>query len=568
MRDAGERCRAPALLGAVVAALLGTVPARAQQPAQAAAPRPGATASSQDTASVSYRTQDVIFISAGRTSGVTVGDTLRIMASDGQVIARAVVLSVAQQSASATLVPSGAAVTVGQRVGLVPRPHVAEAAAAPNAAAPAAAAPTPVAVAPAQPESAAAPAQPESAAAAPAAPARVPLVFRPRPRWRANFQLDQSANSSGGAQALTTYQTAAALALTAPVASWLTLDARGTTRWRNASSNLSGFGVNGTNTIVYALEARVAPPGGWWNFSLGRFLSRDAPGLGYVDGARLEVQPWQDQRIGVLAGYQPDVLTMSPSTQMAQAGVYWGVTKSTFSSSFSGSTQWQWSQIRRTWFSAQSFWAPEPGLSFYVNTDVDHGAGWESFRGFQLTNLTLGLRTALPLGFRGGLSAESHAALELFSMQVQGDTFPLPGRLTQFTASLGHDVWGSSVDLTAGYLKRATDPSPTYQGTFTIFSRHFMLVAMGQHGDLFDFGSVVLRVPLPVFYNPLMLAVSVGSDFTALPGGGQVLWRTDVRPEIGWRLGGGFYASFSGDIGRYAGLTSTYFQGGVAYQLW
>ena len=550
------------------AALLFAVPARAQQPA----PRTPSDTTARDTASVTYRTQEVIFVSAGRAAGVAVGDTLQLLASDGHVAARALVLSVAQQSASATLIPADAAVGVGARVRLVHRPHVAVAAAGPAPAAPAPVeAPAPAPAAPA-PVAAAPPAQSESAAAAPA-PAAYPAAssqtaFWPRPRWRANIQLDQSANSAGGAQSLTTYQTAAAVGFTAPLASWLTMDARSTTRWRNGSSELSTFGLTGSNTIVYQLEARVAPPGGWWNFSLGRFLSQDAPGLGYVDGAKLEVQPWSGQRIGVLAGYAPDPLTMSPSTQMAQAGMYWGTTGPTFSGSLSGSTQWQWSEIRRTWFSAQSYWTPEPSLSFYLTTDVDHGAGWESFRGLRLTNLTLGFRTALPLGFRLNLSGETHQALELFSMQVAGDTFALPGRLTGLTASLGHDVWGAAVDVTGGYLKQATDPAPTYRGSLTIFSRHFMLVATGQHGSLFDFGSVMLRVPMPVIFSPLMLALGAGADVTSLPGGGQTFWRYDLRPEVGLRLGGGFYASFNGDIGRYAGLTSTYLQGGLAYQLW
>lgn len=557
---AGSARRPAAQLG-ILAALACAVPARAQQPAAAPA---DSAASRGDTATVSYRTEQVIFITAGRSAGVAVGDTLSLLSGSGRVTAQAVVLSVAGRSASATLIPADADVAVGQRVGLVHRPHPAEI----PAPAPPAAAPLPVA--PAAPLAAAA-AEPESAAAASAAPVPAPLrqvAFRPRPRWRASFQLDQSANSAGGPQSLTTYQTVGAFGLSAPVASWLTLDARSTTRYRNASSDLAGFGLTGANTIVYQLEARVAPPGGWWNFSLGRFLSRDVPGLGYVDGARVEVQPWDGQRIGVLAGYAPDVFTMAPSAQLAQAGVYWGVTQPSFSTSLSASTQWQWSQIRRSWLSAQTFWAPQPGLSFYFMTDVDHGAGWESFRGFQLTNLTVGFRTALPMGFRGGLSGETHQALELFSMRVQGDTFALPGRLSEVTASLGHDVWGASVDLTGAYLKRLTDPAATYQGTLTIFSRHFMLVAMGQHGSLFDFGSVVLRLPMPVVCAPLSLAVSVGADATVLPGGSQTLWRTDVRPEIGWRLGGGFYASFNADIGRYAGLTTTYLQGGLGYQLW
>jgi hypothetical protein len=91
---------------------------------------------------------------------------------------------------------------------------------------------------------------------------------------------------------------------------------------------------------------------------------------------------------------------------------------------------------------------------------------------------------------------------------------------------------------------------------------------MGQHGDLFDFGSAMLRVVVPTGALPVTAALSLGSNVTRTPGGAVTLWRYDLRPELGCRLGGGLYASLSADIGRYAGLTSTYLHAGVSYQLW
>jgi hypothetical protein len=519
-----------------------------------------------DSAHVSYRTEDIVFVTAGREAGLAVGDTLELLGSDGSVIARGVVMSVAQKTASATLMSSGTRVAVGQLVRFTRHPPPVQVAAAPPPAAD-----TAVAAGVGAPEVAAA------AAPAPAADTVAPSpVLVPRravnARWRGSLQLDQSASSAGraraGAPALTTYQTSAGLALSGPLAPWLSFSARTTSRFRSASTGLATLGLTGNSTILYQLEARVAPPGSWWNLSLGRFLPADAPGLGYLDGGRLEVQPAAGQRIGVLAGYAPDVFTMKPSSQVARAGAYWGFTGGKLSGSLSGATEWQWSAIRRTWFSGQGFWSPAPGTSFSLLADVDHGAGWEKFRGLRLTNLSAGARTNLPLGFRAGVTFQSQQALQLFSMAVLGDTFPLPGRLTSWTASLGHDLLGSSVELSAGYLKRTTDPNPTYRGTLTLFSRHFMLAAMAQHSDLFDFGSLVARLPIPLGNTPLTAALGFSSNVVRTPGGVQTLWRYGVEPELGFRLGGGFYASVSGDIGKYAGQTSTYLRAGVSYQLW
>ena len=514
----------------------------------------------RDTAHVSYRTEDMVFVTAGREAGLAVGDTVELLGSDGGLVARAVVLSVARKTSSAALIPSGARVAVGQPVRFLAHPPPVQAAVALTV-------PTDTAVAGAvaAPEAATPPAY--ASDTAPPPPVR-PRRGGVNTRWRGSLQLDQSASSAGGQQSLTTYQTSAGLALSGPLAPWLSFSTRTTTRFRSGSAGLTAMGLTGSSTNVYQLEARVAPPGSWWNFSLGRFLTADAPGLGYLDGARIEVQPGAGQRIGVLAGYAPDVFTMGTSTQVARAGAYWGFAGRTLSGSLSGATEWQWSAIRRTWFSGQGFWSPSPGTSLSLLADVDRGAGWESFRGLRLTHLSAGARTDLPLGFRGGVTFESQQSLELFSMAVLGDTFPLPGRLTGWTVSLGHDLSGASVELSGGYLKRTTDPNPTYRGTLTLFSRHFMIAAMGQHSDLFDFGSLAARVPIPLGNIPLTAALGFSSNMTRTPGGAQTMWRYGFEPEIGYRIGSGFYASVSGDIGKYAGLTSTYLRAGVSYQLW
>jgi hypothetical protein len=522
---------------------LHSAPALAQQ--DAAVATHDTTPPKQDTARVSYRTQEVVFLTAGRSAGLAVGDTVELMGQDGAVQARAVLVSVAQRTASATLIPPNSAVAVGQLVRFQARPPVLAATAAPA------------------PDTTAQISAPVNAHDTTTPP---PPVVRPQARWRGNIQLDQAANSAGGPQAITSYQTSAAFSLTAPVAPWLTLATRSTSRWRNASTSVAVPAGN-SQTMVYQLEARIAPPDSRWNFSLGRFVPADAAGLGFIDGARVEVEPGASQRLGVVAGYAPDVFTLHPSSSVSRAGAYWAVTTPALSGSLGGAAEWQGGARRRTWITAQSFWAPSSGMSFSFLTDLDYGSGWQSFRGLQVTDLSAGLRTSLPFGFRAGLGVETHQALQLWALVQMGDTLPVPGRLVGFTGSLGRDVLGSSVDVSASYLKRSTDPSATLRGTFTIFNRHFMVVATGQHGDLFNYGSLLVRLPVPLASMRLMAALGFAASATVTPSGAQTLWRYGVRPEMSYRLGGGLFLSGSADIGRYAGQTSTFVRVGVSYQL-
>ncbi len=478
-----------------------------------------------------------------------------MLASTGAVATRAVVVSVAQQTASATLTSAGAPVAVGQLVHFTARPR-----------APAAAFVPPLDSTRVPGVQVAVP-QPDTTAAVPG-PAVVasPPPSIPAARWRANVQLQQIMNSVGGPATVTSQLTTGTVALTAPLAPWLTVQTRSTTEWRSSSTPLAVPGGD-NRTMVYQAEARIDPPGSWWDMSLGRFVPTDAIGLGFLDGARLEVRPSASQRLGVVGGFAPDIYTLAPSAAVRRAGAYWALTTPSVSGSLAGAAEWQDGARRRTWLSAQSFWNPSSTLSLYVLTDLDYGSGWQSFRGFQVTDLSAGVRAALPMGFRGSLGVETNQALRLWQLAQSGDTLPMPGRLVSFTASLGRDVLGSSVDLSASVLKRTTDPSATLQGTLTVFNRRFMIVGMGQHGDLFDYGSLLVRFPLPLATGRLSTALAFAASGTLLPGTSRPLWRYGVRPELSWRLGGGFYFSANADIGRYVGRSNVFVQGGVAYQL-
>ena len=102
------------------------------------------------------------------------------------------------------------------------------------------------------------------------------------------------------------------------------------------------------------------------------------------------------------------------------------------------------------------------------------------------------------------------------------------------------------------------------RGTFAASRRSLYLAANWQHGDLLDFRSFLARLVLP---RRLPVAASLGLLVSSVtPSGGASLWRTSLRPELSGTLAPGWSWSAGGDIGRYAGSTTTWLHAGVAHR--
>jgi hypothetical protein len=378
--------------------------------------------------------------------------------------------------------------------------------------------------------------------------------------------VEQLASSAGGASSLTSYQTVGSLSLTAPFGDAVELRTRMTSRWRSgAAASLTG--MNGIFTIPYELQLRIAPPGAGWNASLGRFVPVEAVGLGYLDGARFEVQVARAQRLGVVAGFVPGVERLQVSTATKRAGAYWAYgADGPLTGSFSAAADYAAGARRRTLLSSQTYWRASNAVSVSAYTEMDVGASWQTFRGLQVSDGYLNVRADLPLGFRASLGAETHKSILLWESVLLGDTLPQPGRLNGLNASLGHDVSGFRVDLSGGLLERSTDATPSIRGMLSVSRGMLFLTAMGQHGDLFDYGAFLVHLILPYRALPFNVSLGASAAFTRSAGGALTQWRYSVQPEISRAMGGGLFASFGGDIGMYAGRTSMYLHGGLSYR--
>ncbi len=504
---------------------------------------PTRAAAQADTARVSYRTREIVFITAGRAERLAVGDTIELLAAGNAAPALAVVVSAALHTASARLLTPEAPVAVGSLVRFIPRPETE------------AAAPADTSV-------------PDTVSAPPAAPepaARPPRVaWHEGGRWRGGFQLDQIATSSGGARSLTSQQTVGGFSLTAPLARGFELRTRVSGRWRGGAAGTT-TGLEGFSAIVYQLEARLAPEGGRWSMSVGRFVPTATAGLGFTDGGLLEVRIAPGQHVGLIAGYVPRVDRLRPSSAAKRAAMYWAFGEGgALSGSLAATAEWEYG-LRRKTVSAQTYWRASSGVALSLYGDVDLGVPWRT-GGAQLSSLYANVRASLPLGFRGGLGLESHQAVQLWETFVPGDTTPPPGRLNGLSLSLGRGLAGFAIDLSGTYLKRATDAAPTYRGMLIVSHRGIYLTATGQHGDLFDYGAVSARWLLPSRGLGLNASLGVSASMTKSAGGGFSQSRISLQPELSRRLGGGLFMSAGGDVGSYAGRTTTYLHAGLSYR--
>jgi hypothetical protein len=505
-------------------------------------------AAQADSARISYRTREIVFLDAGRAHGLAVGDTVTIVQGDGTLVVRAVVVSVAQSRASARLLTPEAPVAAGLFVQFLAHP-VEEVAA--------------------RPDSAAA----DSAVAPPPRPAyeyqSAGLSSRPPPhRLRGGLSVEQFQTSSSSSSSLTTGATMAAADLDASLGAGVELVARGNARWRTgASAALTG--ADAFTGLLYQAELRLAPSGGGWSAGIGRFIPAGALAMGYIDGAHFDVSLGAGQRIGVVGGLVPGIERLQFSTETKRAGAYWAFSGNRLDGALMAAADWGGGERRRTEIGGQAFVRLFGRTTASIYGEVDLPVTGTPQTDVQITTAYASLNTHLPLGFRFGINAEVHQAFQTWNAELPIDTtIPQPGRLAGGGFTLGHDVLGFSVDLGGGSLKRVGDASGTLRGSLSASRGVFFLIAVAQHSELSDYGSAMANILVPGNWLPFTLSLGAGASMTRSAGaGGSTFWRYSFRPEISRFLGAGLFASLGGDIGTYAGQTSTFLHAGMSYRL-
>jgi len=498
----------------------------------------------QGVARVSYRTREIVFVTAGRDDGLAVGDTVTILREDGSALVTGVVVSAALHSASVRLTGPDDGLATGLQVAFVPHPPEAPA------------------------DSAGLAPPPDTAVAGDSTAYAVPAAApRPPPRrLHGGIHLEQYGSSTAANPGMKTLQTVGALDLDAPVASGVDLLVRTTTRYRSGESRAL-VGTPELTTIPYQLELRLAPPGAAWSASVGRFVPADAMGLGYIDGARVDVRVAPGHRLGIIGGVVPEAERLRFSTDAKRIGGYWAFgTGERAQGSLSAAADFGQGARRRTEVAGQTYWRVASGVRVSGYGEVDLPVSGGPFTGVRLTTLVGGVNADLPFAVRGGLTLETHEPLPLWDPSLPPDTTPLPGRLDGVTASLGRTFGGVSLDLTGGALRRQGDPTATLRGTLTASTRGVYASIMLVHGDLADYRTAMVRFVVPPRVLPFTLALGAAASQTTSGGGAFTFWRYSFRPELSWFLGRGFFATAGGDIGSYAGQSSTWLHGGLSYR--
>lgn len=151
---------------------------------------------------------------------------------------------------------------------------------------------------------------------------------------------------------------------------------------------------------LYQFVLHYNDPQASYNFSVGRTLSNDLAGVGYLDGAVFGYRLHSRFKAGIFGGTQPDLTTSQFSSDQTKAGVYAAYTVGDYTSkrlNITAAAAGQYIQgiIDREFLYAQIDYTLGTKFSFFQSSEIDIDRGWRkqaSGKSLQLSNILLNAR--------------------------------------------------------------------------------------------------------------------------------------------------------------------------------
>ena len=146
------------------------------------------------------------------------------------------------------------------------------------------------------------------------------------------------------------------------------------------------------NARVYDMSVSLDDPNSWFGVGLGRITSRYAGGIGIVDGTQLTARTGA-LTFGVLGGFQPDYRTSEFNTDYTKGLLFlnaaWGSrVHSPGSTTFAYGTQYYKGSLDRDYLYVQNTFSFNSRLYLYQSSEIDlhTESGGELQQAFRLTN--------------------------------------------------------------------------------------------------------------------------------------------------------------------------------------
>jgi hypothetical protein len=262
---------------------------------------------------------------------------------------------------------------------------------------------------------------------------------------------------------------------------------------------------------IYQFSLSYAGEGSPYDFQIGRIISNKFSGVGYIDGFLAQRKVVGGLRVGGFGGTQPQWQYSSFQSSLQKYGIYANYVAGNYplnryESTVAATGEYHGQLVSREFF----FWSNNLNLgsawNFYHSTEIDMNRGWRKQRtnqSFSMTNLYLSARGKFGKRLTATLSYDNRKNYWTFETRSLADSLfdnvLRQGLRTDLAYRLGAT---STVFSNLGYHKRSTDSRATYSGGVGFNKSNFILAKQYLNLQLAGFSG-----PLTGGYN---LSVTLG----------------------------------------------------------
>jgi len=171
-------------------------------------------------------------------------------------------------------------------------------------------------------------------------------------------------------------------------------------RSRRNMKKIDGISENEWDNRIYNFALNYNNPESRFNFGLGRIISNNISGMGYIDGGVFSYKIEDRINLGFFAGTQPDLQNSRIQYDETKGGIYANYRYRDFNSSFLSATiaiagQYVNGQIDREFIYQQINYSLSSKLYLYQSSEISVNRGWRKEAAgsdLQLSNLLLSAR--------------------------------------------------------------------------------------------------------------------------------------------------------------------------------
>jgi hypothetical protein len=450
------------------------------------------------TCKISYISNENIYVDKGKSSGLIVGDTLQIK-RDGEIIANLEILYVAEHSASCAVVTRKENLHIGDKADYLLKTEIDNVAAL-------------TVVPDKRPQNE----YQKKMSAKPFARISGGLSFQ----WY-HYE-DQSSNNLNFNQPTVQFDLKAKELWGKKYFFIIKMRLRKNERERSYSTGIQEEEWrNRIYSFYFSYEDKSSPI----NYRIGRILTPNLRGIGYLDGLQLQHNINKDLNWGVYAGLQSSWQFATAEDSLKKYGIFIGYKSGNFRSNrFAGTIAYNavyhGQTVSRENFYIQSSFNSYNNISIYQSMEIDVNSSWRREKEDRLISLTsfyLSARYKFSNTVRTGISYDNRKNFYRYeTREIPEDFYDLAfrhGLNADLSLTFPQDY---STSIRFGVKKRQNDSETTYIGRLSLRKRNILYQYLNMNINLNGYINLYTKGWIPSLYFSKQIS---GGHYLSLTGG-------------------------------------------------